>query len=824
MALPRRLQGCTHLFSFLSVLASSRNRIRPHSVRPVFSFRDRIGSSRASSSMFNSKKPYKKLQLQPKDRAYIEQQYDPSKPKRLRTEADFLQALRAHGYVPAVDRVDEMLDMNRSPFQSKEEFDKLTLGLLLRSARSANGDIRNPYKIPGFSAGQNPVRTKNGEFPTLRPPHFYFLFPDDTNWSILNKVFPLQEPPRPWHPVSMIGLKQDYTREEVARRLEWSQVQNAKRLRNGYGWPAPDPATYKYLDRLPPPPPPVMRDCNTCKKPRYLLRFWNFYFQRWQHVSSPHRPGDCTAHRKGGGGRLMYAPKGTKIGGLNPSAVENKEWIEEETAVKLLFRSALIQLPTVNPVLGQILGEASINNGKIWKWTDIDDVHRWALRGGRQNGLVNLTKVTRMTQVETARKEQQLQFLEDHKELLNEIREILKEDPITPEDLEKIPLGQFYPQGHPAVGAWRSYEFAKVKEQRYRIRRDARADAELQKKIKAKLREVDQVLEEMKVTKAEILMLERGQGETWGDREFSSLRTRDRAEKIQSGFNLDRMIIEAETPGRQARDPDAPAPYSRWDAPSYSRWDRFDHSYQADEVGETGYPRGMRTIPSKWSSRAAGGSESESLDAPGLATQPPQSDDDTPGLSAQPPQSDDDTPGLSAQPPPSEPLNTPDLVTQPPRSEQDTPDLATKSSDAPVTPGRGFSTHPGVHNVYRDRSRWVNYTPEPNPPPFRKTAESDYHLYDERFRKNIRLYELQLDPRVEGDREKIDYIRDKLEGPERRAIQREEDAYRLRQAYLWQNSGTHASGADAADGTSPKVTESAASESKAESMQSPEKN
>ncbi|KAK6350395.1 hypothetical protein TWF718_003587 [Orbilia javanica] len=568
MVLPPRLRGSTHLFSFLSVLASSRNSLRHRPIRSAFHSRNQTFSSAAvlrkqRATHGASAKSYKNLQLQPEDREYIRNQYNPMKPKRLRTEEDFLKALRANGYVPAIDRVDEMLDMNRSPFQSKDHFDKVTLALLLSSAKSANGEIRNPYRIPGLSAGQNPVRTRTDDPAVPLPAHYFFLFPDDTNWHTISKNFPLPEPPRPWHPIKMTGLKQDYTREEVARRLEWSQVQNAKMLRNGYNWAAPDPASYKYLAELPPPPPPVIRECNTCKKPRFLMRFWNFFTQRWQHVSAPHRPLDCQTHQKGGGGRLMYAPKGTKIGGLSPSKVEDKGWIEEETVLRLLFRSGFIALPSINPLLGETLARAAMNGGDSWPWIRRNDITRWALRGGRKNGLIDLSKVTRMDQVEKAREKQQQQFLEEHSEFLDRVKETLKTHPITPEELANIPPGQFYPYTHPAVDVWRKFEMGKVEALRTEKEAAKKLKAASRKALQQKLVHVDHILEEMKKTKAEILLIERGQGETWVNPQWAKLGSADRAGIISNKQNQDHVLFTNKSV-------DMPPIYSRFDYRSAS--------------------------------------------------------------------------------------------------------------------------------------------------------------------------------------------------------------------------------------------------------------
>ncbi|KAK6362364.1 hypothetical protein TWF730_006056 [Orbilia blumenaviensis] len=737
MALPRRLKGCTHLFSFLSVLASSRNSIHHVLRSSPHPPRRNVSSTRSiRPGSYATAKPYKRLQLQPEDRDYINKRFDQSKPTRLRTQDDYLNALRAHGYVPAVDRVDEMLDMNRSPYQSKDEFDKLTLALLLRSAKSANGEIRNPYKIPTLSAGQNPVRTRTGDFPKYRPVNNFFLFPDDMNWGAISQTFPLQEPPRPWHPVTMIGLKQDYTREEVARRLEWSQVQNAKKLRNGYAWPAPDPATYKYMERLPQPPPPVIRECNTCKKPRYLLRFWNFYTQQWQHVSSPHRPVDCNGHQKGGGGRLMFAPKGTKIGGLAPSKVENKEWIEEETAVKLLFRSGFIALPSVNPVIGEYLAYAAINKGDRLRATSIEDATRWALRGGRKNGLVDLSKVSRMDQVEKARKEQQKQFLEEHKEFLVELRDILKEHPITPESAALIPPGQFYPSGHPAVIAWRDYEFGKVKTYREELDVVDKQKAALKRQLKKKLQEVDVLLEQMKVTKAEILLLERGQGETWANPGFASLRTRERANMIQARGESDRVIIERSRWERERPDISSHEhPFER-EYP-YSRWDQVDGLKDASHLTslDTHIP-----APTKWLEKAASPEHLTIIDEHNPVGK-----------------------GLGTDNSTNESLND-----QPNR----------------------FSTYPDLDLLTQKSRGWNKADPglKTKSPPFRKTPKEVEYMYKERFRETLTARVFPSGSGVGNEKPGVGRILGKLEGSEEVAIRREEDAFALREAFLWSNT------------------------------------
>lgn len=746
MALPRRLQGCTHFFSFLSVLASSRNSIHPHSMRSIPRLGNRNLSSttpprQAKVSHGASAKAYKKLQLQPEDRAYIRKQYDETKPKRLRTQDDFLKALRAHGYVPAIDRVEEMLDVNRSPYQSKDEFDKITLGLLLSSARSANGEIRNPYKIPNCSAGQNPVRTHESNFAKPMPAHLYFLFPDDTNWHTISKYFPLPEPPRPWHPITMVGLKQDYTREEVARRLEWSLVQNAKKLRNGYNWPAPDPASYKYMEELPPPPPPVIRECNTCKKPRYLMRFWNFFVQRWQHVSAPHRPIDCSTHKKGGVGRLMYAPKGTKVGGLSPSKVEDKEWIEEEVAVKLLFRSGFIALPTVNPVLGETLARAAMNGGDDWPWIRAADVKRWAVRGGRRNGLVDLSTVTRMSKVEEARKTQQQQFLEEHAEFLDEIRETLKKYPITPEKLANIPPGQFYPPDHAAVDLWRRFEMKKVNVLRVETKAASKAKSENRKALQRKLDQVDRVLEEMKKTKAEILMIERGQGETWVNPDWVRLKTSDRAELVASGENLDHVIVSNK---------------GHVPSPIYNRWD----DKRKDEMHILETPKKL-TAPSRWLDRAPGSAIAENADGVDVAV----------GSSAVTNVRDGQVSMASGGPPPA---NDSSNAAGPVDESLNERDVVEESSSG----FRGFIPLPRCENERATK-----------PPAFRATPQKTYRLYKERFRESLEARTFRLNPNIEEERAQRDRIRERLERSERRAIQREEDAFALKEAMLWSNTG-----------------------------------
>ncbi|KAK6521905.1 hypothetical protein TWF506_002106 [Arthrobotrys conoides] len=728
MSLPRRFQGCTHLFSFLSVLASSRNSIHIHSIKSI----PRIGNrnlsfttplcKRAKVPHGASAKAYKILQLAPGDRDYINKFYDPSKPKRLRTQQDFLKALRNHGYVPAIDRVDEMLDPNRSPFQSKDEFDKLTLGLLLSSAKSANGEIRNPYRIPGWSAGQNPVVTREHETAAFLPPQLYFLFPDDTNWATISKLFPLPEPPRPWHPVKMIGMKQDYTREEVARRLEWSQVQNAKKIRNGYNWPAPDPASYKAMTELPPPPPPVIRACNNCQKPRYLMRFWNFFIQRWQHVAAPHRPIDCAAHKSGGGGRLMYAPKGTKIGSQNPSKVEDKEWIEEETAVRLLFRCGFVALPTINPLNGENLALAAVNKGDNWPWTRDLDVNRWALRGGRKNGLVDLSKVKTMDQFEAARKEQQQQFLDENADFLEEIREVLKEHPITPESLAEIPPGQFYPRGHPAVDMWQKFEMEKVRAHRAENKAKMGLKTANRKALRKKLMMVDKVLAEMKKTKAEILLIESGLGESWVDPIWANLKTIRRSEIISKKENKSNHILIT-------------ASKEDFQTHGFTQWGRADPNEIVNDptsLKETFTPKG-------WLSRAAGSTNGNVDDVGG-----------------------------------------------------------TPFGETPLDPQQARAPNFSVNRTFGSESQKPISTlecgeeTEEKPPPFRTTPRDLKSLYRERFRDNLAAKSLMLNPNIEEEEIEIGRIKERLQHFEKRsvqrAIQREEDAFTLKQAMLWANT------------------------------------
>ncbi|EPS35273.1 hypothetical protein H072_11425 [Dactylellina haptotyla CBS 200.50] len=566
MILPHRLRGSSHLFSFLSLLASPRNtstvpnclarkthlrsRCHPSAIVPrryhaSRSKAERTGQSHPpepSEAVKDSKssdgfppglhvrRPFKKLVLDPEDRIFIRGKLNTSVPKSLRTETDVLNALRRRGYVPAVDRVEEMIDMNRSPYQKSDEFDKITLGLLLKTSKTVDGGIRNPYRVPGNPAGQNPVKVKTGLTVKMSAVHKLFLFPDDTNAGFLRKIFPLPEPPRPWHPIVMTGMKQTYNKEEVARRLEWSMVQNAKKLRNGIRWVAPDPEDYPVLKELPPPPPPVIRACNVCKKPRYLLRFWNFYYQMWQHVSSPHRPGDCDGHKRGSSGRLMFAPKGMMINGVKASLVENKEWIEEETAVKLLFRSGFIELPTVNQQLGKAFVVASRGTPEFWSWSTNGDKQVWALRGGRTNGLVDLSKVKNMSDIDAAQERQQKQFMIDNKEILEKTSALLAKNPITRSDAEKIPPGHFYPKHHPAVKLWMDH-YIKASEKEHDERRLVGGkEGKARQKLKEKLVEYDQLLEDIKLTRAQILMMERGEGETWSQPEFLAL---PKAQKIQ---------------------------------------------------------------------------------------------------------------------------------------------------------------------------------------------------------------------------------------------------------------------------------------------------
>ncbi|KAK6349404.1 hypothetical protein TWF696_005690 [Orbilia brochopaga] len=484
-------------------------------------------------------RPGQHLVLGPKDKDRIQSSLDYNKPKRLRTEKEVFAALRENGYTPAVDRIDEMLDMNRSPFQTVDEFDKITLGLLLKSAKTVDGGIRNPYKIPHLPAGVNPVRTRKGLYPKQCGPPRWFLFPDSTNHTHITTFFPLREPPRPWHPTVMMGLKQDYSKEEVARRLEWSKVQNAKKLRNNYGWAPPDPATYPHLQTLPPPPPPVIRACNTCHQPRYLMRFWNFYYQRWQHVSSPHRALDCFSTKNGSCGRLMYAPPGTKIGGIKATKIENKDWIEEETAIKLLFRSGFIPLPTINAELGKIMIQASKCASDYWGWIHANDIQQWALRGGRMNGLVDLTNVRKLEDVDAARKRQQKEFIEKHAKIIDQARELLEREPVSPEIAVTIPDGQLYPIGHAAANLWFRYERSVHQSRKHKDRNLEKQRKLLRQKIKGKLAKYESILEEMKVTKAEIAMLESGQGEVWINPEFAALEKSEQVQLLQRSGEFD---------------------------------------------------------------------------------------------------------------------------------------------------------------------------------------------------------------------------------------------------------------------------------------------
>ncbi|KAF3083316.1 hypothetical protein TWF569_005782 [Orbilia oligospora] len=743
MSLPRRLQGCTHLFSFLSVLASSRNSIHTHSIRSIprignrnFSF---AASVRKQQKVIHgaSATAHKKLQLRPEDRDYINQYYDHSKPKRLRTQEDFLNALRKHGYVPAIDRVDEMLDMNRSPFQSKDEFDKITLGLLLTSSKSANGEIRNPYKIPDLSTGQNPVRTRQGKLAGPLAPRFYFLFPDDTNWHTINQLFPLQEPPRPWHPIVMAGMKQDYTREEVARRIEWSQIQNAKKLRNGYGWAAPDPASYKHMDELPPPPPPVIRECNVCKKPRYLMRFWNFFVQRWQHVGAPHRPIDCEGHRKGGGGRLMYAPKGTRIGGQNPAKIEDKEWIEEETAVRLLFRSGFVALPSVSPVIGEDFARAAMNGGDHWPWIRNHDVKRWALRGGRKNGLIDLSKVNRMSKVEDARKEQQQQFLEEHAHFLDKIREVLKEHPITPENLAKIPPGQFYPEDHQAVDMWYDFEMQKTNAIRAETRSANDKKADNRRLLRQKLRQISLVLEEMKKTKAEILLIESGQGESWADPTWSKLNTRERGEIISSQENLEHIIV---APTDHQKNPQIFAPWGR--------------SAQ-DEILDGTTRLNKSFTPTGWLSKAAQ-PITDNIDRVDKAIDHHTLTDSLDKALFQAPEGPAPTEGT-----PPHPQST---------------GVSNFSLHSYSSPPRPVS-----FSIYEDETETKSAS-------FRTTPQELDNLYRNRFRKELEAKTFKLNPNIEKEEMERRRIKERLEKSEKRAIRREEEAFALKEAMLWSNT------------------------------------
>ncbi|KAJ6265066.1 hypothetical protein Dda_1221 [Drechslerella dactyloides] len=572
MVLARQLERrCPRLVDLVSLRASCRNSPRlPSLYRGTTSFHN--GSSvhaasihvstvspatnKPNSSGAGSKprivftRPGEHLVLHPKDKDRIQSSLDYYKPKRLRTEKEVFAALRKHGYIPAVDRIDEMLDMNRSPFQTANEFDKITLGLLLKSAKTVDGGIRNPYKIPHLPAGVNPVRTKKGKYPRQLGPTRWFLFPDDTNWENISSYFPLREPPRPWHPTVMMGLKQDYSKEEVARRLEWSKVQNAKKLRNNYHWSPPDPASYPHINSLPPPPPPVIRACNTCHQPRYLMRFWNFYYQRWQHVSSPHRAHDCYGVKTGSAGRLMYAPPRTKIGDVKATKIENKDWIEEETAVKLLFRSGFIPLPTINPELGKIMSQASKCAGDYWSFIAAQDIGRWAVRGGRMNGLVDLTDVRKLDGVEAARKLQHGKFTEKKAAVIQQAQELLESQPIAPKVAAALPQGQLYPFGHPAAEVWLRHERGLHATARMQSISAQRKKKLLKAKIKAKLAEYERVLEEMKMTKAEITLLESGQGEVWINPEFAALEKREQVDFLQQTgeFDPDDPSIRRERP------------------------------------------------------------------------------------------------------------------------------------------------------------------------------------------------------------------------------------------------------------------------------------
>ncbi|KAF3933248.1 hypothetical protein ABW19_dt0205746 [Dactylella cylindrospora] len=579
MSLPLQLRGATHLFSFLSLLASSRNATHSQCCR-------HLGRSYAqpplrTPGIFISRRWYpstrpartgravRALSLSPNDKERIKEMFSVKKPRSLRTEKEYNEALLNHGYVPAIYRIDEMLDMDRSPYQAPDIFDKITLGLLLKTSRTIDGGIRNPYRIPDYPAGQNPVRTKNRKFPNYMSPARYFLFPDETNWSSISGYFPLSEPPRPWHPIVMSGMKQEYSKEEVARRLEWSMVRNAKCMRNGYHWAAPDPATYQILQKLPPPPPPVIRGCNTCHKPRYLMRFWNFYYQKWQHVTSPHRPDDCGGHARGSCGRIMYAPPKTKIGNTRASQIEDKDWIDEETAIQLLFRSGFIALPKINPELGKVMSQAGRNSLENYDWIKGSDALRWGMRGGRANGLVDLTNVRRMEDVEEAREEQREKFMKENEDVLQRAQRILQETPITPTQQATIPDGYLYPEDHEVTKYWKSVDWHRFAATRHEARDKKMEKLALKRELKAKLKEYEEVLEEMKVTKARILLLERGEGEVWADPDHSGMTKREKMEEF-----LARKTPE-ERKGfiEQQPNPDSPGPASR---PNFSAFEKLD--------------------------------------------------------------------------------------------------------------------------------------------------------------------------------------------------------------------------------------------------------
>ncbi|KAF3914100.1 hypothetical protein AA313_de0205215 [Arthrobotrys entomopaga] len=542
MVSAHHLRRSSHRFTFPSLLAASKN-----SIAPIY----RVGQNPSiwlrsvvpqryypATPLRKTGRSIARLVLSAEDKAFIKSKFTRSIPKRLRSENDVLDALREHGYVPAIDRVDEMLDQTRSPHQTIDEFDKITLGLLMRTAKTVDGGIRNPYKIPGTNTGQNPILMKNRKL--SRPSQIYkwFLFPDDTNWTYIYKYFPLPEPPRPWHPIVMQGFKQEYSKEEVARRLEWSMVQNAKKLRNGYHYPPPDPAKYEVIRTLPSPPPPVIRTCNVCKKPRYLLRFWNFYYQRWQHVSSPHRPGDCDGHKRGTSGRLMYAPPKTKIGSKKASQVEDKEWIDEETAVKILFRSNLLNLPSVNPEIGKIFAKASRCPPEPWPWAPNGEGDRWAMRGGRMNGLVDLSNVKESSELEKERTLQTERFKTEHNALFRRIEELMEAHPITAEQAVALPPGQMYPADHPVVELWKRWEsqlYRRQVDESVNVKKKKQA---LQKALDAKIIEYDATLEQLKKTEAELLMMESGQGESWVDPSFIKLHPRDRIELLEKGGDI----------------------------------------------------------------------------------------------------------------------------------------------------------------------------------------------------------------------------------------------------------------------------------------------
>ncbi|KAF3915612.1 hypothetical protein ABW21_db0208000 [Orbilia brochopaga] len=226
----------------------------------------------------------------------------------------------------------------------------------------------------------------------------------------------------------------------------------------------------------------------------------------------------------------MYAPPGTKVGGVKPSKVENKDWIDEETAVKLLFRSGFIPLPTINLELGKIMVQASKCAGDYWSWANGADIIQWALRGGRMNGLVDLTNVRTLEDVESARIAQEEQFNIKHAQIIQQVRETLKDRPIDLEIAETIPEGQLYPKDHQATSVWYHYERKLHENLKMKDRTVEKRKQQLRHKIRHKLAQYQTILEEMKVTKAEIAMLESGKGEVWINPEFASL---EKFEQVQ---------------------------------------------------------------------------------------------------------------------------------------------------------------------------------------------------------------------------------------------------------------------------------------------------